>query len=55
MTLETFIKANLWDEARVFVGSIKFKEGTQAPTLAKNQFKKQSIGTDELTQTKNYD
>ena len=54
-TLQTFIDANLWDEARVFVGSIKFKEGTQAPTLAKNQFKKQSIGTGELTQTKNYD
>ena len=54
-TLQTFIDANLWDEARVFVGSIKFKEGTQAPTLAKNQFKKQSTGTDELTQTKNYD
>ena len=54
-TLQTFIDANLWDEARVFVGSIKFKEGTQAPTLAKNQFKKQSIGTDELTQSKNYD
>ena len=54
-TLQTFIDTNLWDEARVFVGSIKFKEGTQAPTLAKNQFKKQSIGTDELTQTKNYD
>ena len=54
-TLQTFIDANLWDEARVFVGSIKFKEGTRAPTLAKNQFKKQSIGTDELTQTKNYD
>ena len=54
-TLQTFIDANLWDEARVFVGSIKFKEGTQAPTLAKNQFKKQSIGTDKLTQTKNYD
>lgn len=33
-TLQTFIDANLWDEARVFVGSIKFKEGTQAPTLA---------------------
>ena len=54
-TLQTFIDANLWDEARVFVGSIKFKEGTRAPTLSKNQFKKQSIGTDELTQTKNYD
>ena len=54
-TLQTFIDANLWDEARVFVGSIKFKEGTQAPTLAKNQFKKQSIGTDELIQSKNYD
>jgi len=54
-TLQTFIDANLWDEARVFVGNIKLKEGTKAPTLAKNQFKKQSIGTDELIQSKNYD
>ena len=54
-TLQTFIDANLWDEARVFIGNIELKEGTKAPTLAKNQFKKQSIGTDELIQSKNYD
>lgn len=54
-TLQTFIDANLWDEARIFVGSVEFKEGTKAPNIAKNQFKKQSIGNDELILSKNYD
>jgi diaminohydroxyphosphoribosylaminopyrimidine deaminase/5-amino-6-(5-phosphoribosylamino)uracil reductase len=30
-TLQTFIDANLWDEARVFRGTIHLKEGTAAP------------------------
>ena len=30
-TLQTFIDENLWDEARVFVGKITFKEGVKAP------------------------
>ena len=51
-TLQTFIDANLWDEARIFVGSVEFKEGTKAPNLPKNQFKKQSIGNDQLILTR---
>lgn len=30
-TLQTFIAANLWDEARIFIGNISFKTGTTAP------------------------
>jgi diaminohydroxyphosphoribosylaminopyrimidine deaminase/5-amino-6-(5-phosphoribosylamino)uracil reductase len=33
-TLQTFIDANLWDEARVFRGTIHLKEGTAAPILS---------------------
>ncbi|WP_430413245.1 bifunctional diaminohydroxyphosphoribosylaminopyrimidine deaminase/5-amino-6-(5-phosphoribosylamino)uracil reductase RibD [Kordia sp.] len=33
-TLQTFIDANLWDEARVFKGAILFQEGIKAPTLS---------------------
>jgi diaminohydroxyphosphoribosylaminopyrimidine deaminase/5-amino-6-(5-phosphoribosylamino)uracil reductase len=32
-TLQSFIDANLWDEARVFIGEINLKEGTKAPEL----------------------
>ena len=33
--LQTFIKSNLWDEARVFTGSKEFKNGLGAPKLDK--------------------
>ena len=32
-TIQTFIDENLWDEARVFSGSVAFNEGTMAPLL----------------------
>ncbi len=32
-TLQTFIDANLWDEAMVFIGSNSFKKGIKAPVL----------------------
>jgi diaminohydroxyphosphoribosylaminopyrimidine deaminase/5-amino-6-(5-phosphoribosylamino)uracil reductase len=32
-TLQSFIAADLWDEARVFVGTETFGDGVQAPTL----------------------
>ncbi|WP_338645901.1 bifunctional diaminohydroxyphosphoribosylaminopyrimidine deaminase/5-amino-6-(5-phosphoribosylamino)uracil reductase RibD [Flavobacterium sp. KS-LB2] len=54
-TLQTFIDANLWDEARIFVGNVEFNEGTKAPDFVKNQFKKQSIDTDQLLLIRNYD
>lgn len=54
-TLQTFIDAHLYDEARIFVGNVLFTEGTKAPNLAKNQFKKKSIGNDELILFRNHD
>lgn len=54
-TIQTFIDANLWDEARIFKGNILFKEGTAAPILNGIYFKKQLIGKDELTITRNHD
>lgn len=54
-TLQTFIDANLWDEARIFKGNLLFKEGTAAPILNGINLKKQLIGQDELTITRNYD
>ena len=47
-TLQTFIDANLWDEARIFRGNVNFKNGTSAPDLSGNLFKKQTILDDEL-------
>jgi diaminohydroxyphosphoribosylaminopyrimidine deaminase/5-amino-6-(5-phosphoribosylamino)uracil reductase len=32
-TIQTFINAGLWDEARVFSGNIQFKKGLEAPKL----------------------
>lgn len=54
-TLQTFIDANLWDEARIFVGNIQFKNGIKAPILAKKQCEKHCIGTDELIIFRNHD
>ncbi len=34
-TLQTFIKAGLWDEARVFTGNKYFSEGVSAPKIEK--------------------
>ena len=33
VTLQSFIKDNLWDEARVFIGNNEFVEGVKAPIL----------------------
>ncbi|RTY91070.1 bifunctional diaminohydroxyphosphoribosylaminopyrimidine deaminase/5-amino-6-(5-phosphoribosylamino)uracil reductase RibD [Flavobacterium sp. RSP46] len=54
-TLQTFIDANLWDEARIFVGNIQFKTGIKAPILVQKQFTKQCIGSDELLIHRNHD
>ena len=54
-TLQTFIDSNLWDEARIFIGDIKIKEGIKAPTLVKKSFEKLSIGEDELILSRNDD
>lgn len=33
-TLQTFIDANLWDEARIFIGEPSFKKGLTAPKIS---------------------
>ena len=38
-TLEGFIKANLWDEARVLTGRTVFETGIAAPTISKPVYK----------------
>lgn len=35
-TLQYFIDANLWDEARIFKGNISFSDGTKAPQLSQH-------------------
>lgn len=54
-TLQTFIDANLWDEARVFIGNSQFGNGIKAPILNTASSKKEKIGTDELLIIRNYD
>jgi diaminohydroxyphosphoribosylaminopyrimidine deaminase/5-amino-6-(5-phosphoribosylamino)uracil reductase len=54
-TLQTFINANLWDEARVFIGNNKFSNGIKAPKFNKAPSKKEKIGTDELLIIRNHD
>jgi diaminohydroxyphosphoribosylaminopyrimidine deaminase/5-amino-6-(5-phosphoribosylamino)uracil reductase len=54
-TLQTFIDANLWDEARIFTGEITFGKGTKAPLLPKTDSDNYTIEKDELTITRNHD
>ena len=54
-TLQTFIDANLWDEARVFIGNCTFEKGVKAPIMNTSPFKQEKIGTDELLIIRNYD
>jgi len=46
--LETCIKENLWDEARVFTGQKYFKYGLPAPSIKKEPVNTEFIGGDEL-------
>lgn len=47
-TLKTFIDENIWDEARVFVGTTTFKKGTKAPTFLGRQISEEHILNDVL-------
>ena len=53
-TLQSFIDENLWDEARVFIGSIHFKKGIKAPDLDGN-FQIKNIKDDQLKLYFNHD
>ncbi|HSD06526.1 bifunctional diaminohydroxyphosphoribosylaminopyrimidine deaminase/5-amino-6-(5-phosphoribosylamino)uracil reductase RibD [Flavobacterium sp.] len=54
-TLQTFIDAGIWDEARIFTGNTFFGEGIKAPILPKKNFEKRLIEKDELTILRNHD
>lgn len=47
-TLQTFIDENLWDEARIFTGTIEFSQGIKAPKLNKTDGEIQHIKQDSL-------
>ena len=47
-TLQSFIDANLWDEARVFVCAINLKKGISAPIFNVKQKSEERISTDVL-------
>lgn len=47
-TLQTFIEANLWDEANVFVGETTFKKGIKAPQFSAKMASEIKIKNDIL-------
>lgn len=47
-TLQSFIDANLWDEARVFTGNRRFHKGTERPSFSGKLTESKQIGKDEL-------
>jgi len=49
-TLQTFIDENLWDEAKVFKGSLNFKQGIKAPKFS-GELASEEIIQDDILQT----
>jgi len=47
-TLKTFIDAGLWDEARIFTGTVNLREGIKAPEIAGTNGGEYAVGTDKL-------
>ncbi len=47
-TLNTFIDAGLWDEARIFAGASELKKGIKAPLINSENLEEFTIGTDKL-------
>jgi len=48
MLIESFIKKNLWDEARIFTGNMEFKAGIRAPVIPSEPIKETYIENDRL-------
>lgn len=48
-TLQQFIDANLWDEARIFTNQLQFKTGTKAPKFSGKKTAEKSILNDTLS------
>jgi diaminohydroxyphosphoribosylaminopyrimidine deaminase / 5-amino-6-(5-phosphoribosylamino)uracil reductase len=53
-TLEAFIEAGLWDEARIFTGNITLKNGIKSPVIQGDIVSIDSVGDDVLTIIKPY-
>ena len=53
ITLNEFLKAGFWDEARVFYGDIKLGGGIKAPKLQGTVDKEETILNDSLIWYKN--
>lgn len=53
-TLQSFINAGLWDEARIFTGTTVFSNGVPAPKISGKLVAKQRILDDELQILRNY-
>lgn len=47
-TIQSFIDADLWDEARIFIGDVSFDKGVKAPTIEGVEMYRQSIQKDVL-------
>ena len=54
-TIQSFIDANIWDEARVFISEINLNEGTKAPKLNRVNYYKSLIKKDTLLIYRNDD
>jgi diaminohydroxyphosphoribosylaminopyrimidine deaminase/5-amino-6-(5-phosphoribosylamino)uracil reductase len=54
-TIQSFIDANIWDEARVFNGEIKLHDGTKAPEFKKAIYSKSYLKKDTLLTYRNDD
>lgn len=52
-TLQTFIDENLWDEARVFTGTLKLKQGMQCPVFSGQPMSTRRIGDDIVNSYQN--
>ncbi len=47
-TLQTFIDENLWDEARIFTGTVQFKNGVKSPNFSGRLISEENIIGDTL-------
>lgn len=54
-TLQAFIDAGLWDEARVFQGTVHFENGVPAPHIKAAPYSKQPVLDDQLLIFRNHD
>jgi len=46
--LSAFLEEGLWEEARVFIGQVRFETGVPAPKLSSSPNETSTIGTDTL-------